>query len=125
MWDVYFIPHLGTSGFAITVFTRLDFFSAPLPAISSYLSPDHISCIEGGVSSAVAACRAPARKLNSESYNLKISKIYANESEFSRAFTPLGGFYSLVKYLKGHLGNLVLNNQIIDFDLIHKKYVPT
>ena len=38
----------------------LDFFSVPLPIISDYLSPDHISCMEGGVSSAVAVCRAPA-----------------------------------------------------------------
>jgi len=31
-----------------------------LPIISDYPSPDHISCMEGGVSSAVAASRAPA-----------------------------------------------------------------
>ncbi len=47
------------SGFAIIV-RHLGFFSVPLPIISDYLSPDHISCMEGGVSSAVAACRAPA-----------------------------------------------------------------
>jgi len=47
------------SGFAIIV-RHIGFFSAPLPIISDYLSPDHISCMEGGVSSAVAACRAPA-----------------------------------------------------------------
>jgi len=48
-----------TSGFAIIV-RHIGLFSAPLPTISDYLSPDHISCLEGGVSSAVAACRAPA-----------------------------------------------------------------
>jgi len=47
------------SGFAIIV-RHIGFFSAPLPIISDYLSPDHISCMEGGVSSAVAAYRAPA-----------------------------------------------------------------
>jgi len=35
-----------------------------LPIISDYLSPDHISCMEGGVSSAVAACRAPAHMIS-------------------------------------------------------------
>jgi hypothetical protein len=45
--------------FTITV-RHIGLFSAPLPTISDYLSPDHISCLEGGVSSAVAACRAPA-----------------------------------------------------------------
>jgi len=34
--------------------------SSSLPIISDYPSPDHISCMEGGVSSAVAASRAPA-----------------------------------------------------------------
>jgi len=48
-----------TSGFAIIV-RHIGFFSAPLPTISDYPSPDHISCMEGGVSSALAACRAPA-----------------------------------------------------------------
>jgi len=47
------------SGFAIIV-RHIGFFSVPLPIISDYPSPDHISCMEGGVSSAVAACRAPA-----------------------------------------------------------------
>ena len=42
--------------FTITV-RHIGFFSASLPIISDYLSPDHISCMEGGVSSAVAACR--------------------------------------------------------------------
>jgi len=59
MWVVFFIPSLETSGFAITV-RQVGFFSAPLPIISDYPSPDHISCMKGGVSSAVAACRAPA-----------------------------------------------------------------
>lgn len=45
--------------FTITV-RHIGFFSAPLPIISDYPSPDHMSCMEGGVSSAVAACRAPA-----------------------------------------------------------------
>jgi len=48
--------------FAITV-RHIGFFSAPLPTISDYLSPDHISCMEGGVSSAVAAFRAPAHMI--------------------------------------------------------------
>jgi len=48
--------------FTITV-RHIGFFSAPLPTISDYLSPDHISCMEGGVSSAVAACRAPAHMI--------------------------------------------------------------
>jgi len=59
MWVVFFIPFMETSGFAIIV-RHIGLFSAPLPTISDYLSPDHISCLEGGVSSAVAACRAPA-----------------------------------------------------------------
>jgi len=59
MWVVCFIPFMETSGFAIIV-RHIGFFSVPLPTISGYLSPDHISCMEGGVSSAVAACRAPA-----------------------------------------------------------------
>jgi len=59
MWDVFFIPSLEISGFAIIV-RQVRFFSAPLPTISDYPSPDHISCMEGGVSSAVAAYRAPA-----------------------------------------------------------------
>jgi len=48
------------------VFTvrHIGFISAPLPTISDYLSPDHISCMEGGVSSAVAACRAPAHMIS-------------------------------------------------------------
>jgi len=50
------------SGFTITV-RHIGFFSAPLPIISDYLSPNHISCREGGVSSAVAAFRAPAHTL--------------------------------------------------------------
>ena len=60
MWVVCFIPFMETSGFAIIVHAILDYFSVPLPIISDYLSPDHISCMEGGVSSAVAAFRAPA-----------------------------------------------------------------
>ena len=40
--------------------SRWDCFSASLPTISGYLSPDHTSCMERGVSSAVAASRAPA-----------------------------------------------------------------
>ncbi|MDI1496125.1 MAG: hypothetical protein K8823_1433 [Cenarchaeum symbiont of Oopsacas minuta] len=32
-----------------------------LPTISDYLSPGRIFCVEGGVSSAVAVFRAPAR----------------------------------------------------------------
>lgn len=58
----FFIPFMETSGFAIIV-RHIGFFSAPLPIISDYLSPDHISCMEGGVSSAVAACRAPAHMI--------------------------------------------------------------
>jgi len=41
-------------------------FSVPLPTISGYPSPDHISCMEGGVSSAVAAFRAPAHTIVDE-----------------------------------------------------------
>ena len=55
----FFIPFMETSGFAIIV-RHIGFISALLPIISDYPSPDHISCMEGGVSSAVAACRAPA-----------------------------------------------------------------
>jgi len=62
MWVVFFIPFMETSGFAIIV-RHIGFFSVPLPTISDYLSPDHISCMEGGVSSAVAACRAPAHMI--------------------------------------------------------------
>ena len=57
--SAFFIPSLEISGFTIIV-RQVGFFSAPLPIISDYLSPDHISCIKGGVSSAVAAFRAPA-----------------------------------------------------------------
>ena len=57
--SAFFIPSLEISGFAITV-RQVGLFSAPLPIISDYPSPDHISCMEGGVSSAVAAFRAPA-----------------------------------------------------------------
>jgi len=57
--SAFFIPSLEISGFAIIV-RQVGFFSAPLPTISDYPSPDHISCMEGGVSSAVAAFRAPA-----------------------------------------------------------------
>ncbi|SVB14536.1 uncharacterized protein METZ01_LOCUS167390 [marine metagenome] len=39
----------------------MGFFSVLLPAISDYPSPDHIFCMKGGVSSAVAASRSPAR----------------------------------------------------------------
>jgi hypothetical protein len=63
MWVVFFIPSLETSGFAITV-RQVGFFSAPLPIISDYPSPDHISCMKGGVSSAVAAYRAPAHTIS-------------------------------------------------------------
>jgi hypothetical protein len=62
MWVVFLIPSLGISGFAIIVH-QVGLFSAPLPIISDYLSPDHISCMKGGVSSAVAAFRAPAHSL--------------------------------------------------------------
>lgn len=58
----FFIPFMETSGFAIIV-RHIGFFSAPLPIISDYPSPDHISCMEGGVSSAVAVCRAPAHMM--------------------------------------------------------------
>jgi len=51
----------------IIIVRQVGFFSVPLPAISDYLSPDHISCMKGGVSSAIAAFRAPAR---TEQYNL-------------------------------------------------------
>jgi len=51
-----------TSGFAITV-RRVGFFSVLLPAISDYPSLDHIYCMEGGVSSALAVARSPARTL--------------------------------------------------------------
>ena len=57
--SAFFIPSLETSGFAIIV-RQVGLLSAPLPIISDYPSPDHISCMEGGVSSAVAASRAPA-----------------------------------------------------------------
>ena len=40
---------------------RCGFFSVLLPIISDHLSPGRIFCVEGGVSSAVAAFRAPAR----------------------------------------------------------------
>ena len=40
--------------------TQVRLISAPLPIISDYPSPDRISCMEGGVSSAVAGFRAPA-----------------------------------------------------------------
>ncbi len=59
----FFIPFMETSGFAIIV-RHIGFFSAPLPTISGYSSPNHISCMEGGVSSAVAACRAPAHMIS-------------------------------------------------------------
>ena len=58
----FFIPFMETSGFAIIV-RHIGSISAPLPTISDYLSPGHIPCMEGGVSSAVAAFRAPAHKL--------------------------------------------------------------
>ena len=67
------------SGFAIIV-RHIGFFSAPLPIISDYLSPDHISCMEGGVSSAVAACRAPA--------HIKVIKLHEFEFYFS-GFLPV------------------------------------
>jgi len=62
MWVVFFIPFMEISGFTITV-RHIGFFSVPLPIISDYLSPNHTSCKEGGVSSAVAALRAPAHTL--------------------------------------------------------------
>jgi len=61
--SAFFIPSLEISGFAITV-RQVGLFSAPLPIISDYPSPDHISCMEGGVSSAVAAFRAPAHTVS-------------------------------------------------------------
>jgi len=57
--SAFFILSLEISGFSIIV-RQVRLFSAPLPIISDYPSPDHVSCMEGGVSSAVAACRAPA-----------------------------------------------------------------
>jgi len=63
MWVRFFIPLLEISGFAIIVL-QIGFISELLPIISDYSSPNHISCMEGGVSSAVAACRAPARTLS-------------------------------------------------------------
>jgi len=51
-----------TSGFAITV-RRVGSFSVLEPAISGYPSLDHTYCMEGGVSSALAVARAPARTL--------------------------------------------------------------
>jgi len=62
MWDRIFFPFLGISGFVIIVL-QIGFISELLPTISDYSSPNHISCMEGGVSSAVAAFRAPARTL--------------------------------------------------------------
>jgi len=64
MWVGFFIPSMRISGFAITVHLILDIISVPLPIISDYLSPNHISCMEGGVSSAVAAFRAPAHRIS-------------------------------------------------------------
>jgi len=61
--SAFFIPSLEISGFAIIV-RQVGLISAPLPIISDYLSPDHISCMEGGVSSAVAAFRAPAHTIS-------------------------------------------------------------
>jgi len=51
-----------TSGFAITV-RRVGSFSVLEPTISGYPSLDHTYCMEGGVSSALAVTRAPARTL--------------------------------------------------------------
>jgi len=62
MWVRFFIPSLGISGFAIIVL-QIGLISELLPTISDYSSLNHISCMEGGVSSAVAAFRAPARTL--------------------------------------------------------------
>lgn len=59
MWVGFFIPFMEISGINHHC-APYWIFSVPLPIISDYPSPDHISCIEGGVSSAVAACRAPA-----------------------------------------------------------------
>ena len=56
---------------ALTLTVRhIGFFSAPLPTISDYPSPDHISCMKGGVSSAVTACRAPAHTIMITSDNI-------------------------------------------------------
>jgi len=49
-----------TSGFAIIV-RRVRSFSVLEPTISDYPSLDHTYCMEGGVSSALAVARAPAR----------------------------------------------------------------
>ena len=68
----FFIPFMETSGFAIIV-RHIGFISAPLPTISGYPSPDHISCMEGGVSSALAAFRAPAHTLNKLLLDLSIT----------------------------------------------------
>jgi len=53
IWVSFFIPFLEISGFAIIV-RQIGFFSVLLPVISDYPSLDHISCNEGGVSSAIA-----------------------------------------------------------------------
>jgi len=62
MWDRFFIPSLETSGFAIIVL-QVGLVSVLLPIISDYPSPDHISCMKGGVSSVFTAFRSPARTL--------------------------------------------------------------
>ena len=61
--SAFFIPTLAISGVTIIVL-QFGFISVPFPIISDYLSPDHISCMEGGVSSAVAAYRAPAHEMD-------------------------------------------------------------
>jgi len=60
MWVGIFHSSSGNLRFCPHCTLQVRLFSAPLPIISDYPSPDHISCMEGGVSSAVAACRAPA-----------------------------------------------------------------
>ncbi len=87
MWVVFFIPFMEISGFAIIV-RHIGLFSAPLPTISDYLSPDHISCLEGGVSSAVAACRAPAHMKSNWLYNLNITLQAYNLNHFV-GFVPM------------------------------------
>ncbi len=71
--SAFFIPFMEISGFAIIV-RHIGFFSAPLPTISGYPSPDRISCMEGGVSSAVAACRAPAHIIPFHLLDLSIAR---------------------------------------------------
>ena len=56
----FFHSFYGNLRFCHHCMPHIGLFSAPLPVISDYPSPDRTSCVEGGVSSAVAAYRAPA-----------------------------------------------------------------